>query len=374
MHRAPLLTDGVVTLRAHREDDVPRVLEQCEDPDMQRWTTVPVPYTLDDAKTFVRHLVPGGWESDRSWDFAVTARDGDEEVFVGSMGLTNHGGGRAVLGYGTHPAARRRGYTERAARLLLGWGFAERDLQVVDWFAYRGNWASRRLAWRLGFDVVPGRHWSEQRGAQVEAWYGSLSAGEELAPRHPWFDVPVLRGGGVVLRPPAERDRPGIAATQADERTRWFSEGPRTREPDLGWDGQPFVETCRALAARGELVAWTVADPTDDTYLGHVQLAVEHRRQAGLGFMAHPGARGRGHTTAAARLALQHALVPWEDGGLGLRRVTAWAAASNEASRRLLRTIGMSDGGRVRDAVLLGDGTWDDEVVHDLLAEEWLSR
>ena len=35
----PLLTDGVVTLRAHRRADVPAVLEQCEHPLSQRWTT-----------------------------------------------------------------------------------------------------------------------------------------------------------------------------------------------------------------------------------------------------------------------------------------------------------------------------------------------
>ena len=51
----------------------------------------------------------------------------------------------------SHPWARGRGVMERALRLLLEWGFAERDLQTVIWLARRGNWASRRLAWRLGF-------------------------------------------------------------------------------------------------------------------------------------------------------------------------------------------------------------------------------
>ena len=74
MTRVPTLTDGVVTLRGHTEDDVPAVLEQCTDAATQAWTTVPVPYTLDDAKTFVRHLVPGGWEADAEWGFAVTAK------------------------------------------------------------------------------------------------------------------------------------------------------------------------------------------------------------------------------------------------------------------------------------------------------------
>ncbi|GAB3992272.1 GNAT family N-acetyltransferase [Nocardioides marmoraquaticus] len=374
MTRAPLLTDGVVTLRAHREDDVRRVLEQCEDPEMQRWTTVPVPYTLDDAKTFVRHLVPGGWESDRSWEFAVTARDGDEELFVGSMGLVDRGGGRAEIGYGTHPAARRRGLTERAARLLLAWGFAERDLQVVDWFAYRGNWASRRLAWRLGFDVVPGRCWSEQRGTQVASWYGSLVAGEEMSPRHPWFDVPVLRGDGVTLRPLAERDLPRIVETRSDPVLQHWLQGPRDTAPHTLESHADFLDSRHEPVAAGTGLAWTVADPVTDVYLGQVTLfGVQHRREAELAYWAHPDARGRGVTGSAVRLALRHCFVPWEDGGLGLRRLYADAADGNTASQRLLVAAGFREVGRKRADTLLGDGRWADSLLYDLLVDEWVS-
>src|SRR4051794_14334692 len=49
MLTAPTLTDGTVTLRAHRADDVQGSFEQCQDPVSQRWTTVPVPYTLEHA-------------------------------------------------------------------------------------------------------------------------------------------------------------------------------------------------------------------------------------------------------------------------------------------------------------------------------------
>ena len=38
-HDVPTLTDGVVTLRAHGEDDVRGVLEQSTDPVSQAWTT-----------------------------------------------------------------------------------------------------------------------------------------------------------------------------------------------------------------------------------------------------------------------------------------------------------------------------------------------
>lgn len=373
MTSVPTLSDGVVTLRRHREDDVPAILEQCTDPAVQAWTSVPALYTLDDARTFVRHQVPGGWESDRYWGFAVTARDADGvERFAAGVGLAHHGDGLAEIGYATSPWARGRGLTERACRLLLRWGFAERDLQAVEWVAKRWNWPSRRLAWRLGFAVGRERHWMQQRGVLVPAWHGTLARGEDLSPRHPWYDVPVLRDEHLVLRPVADADLPRMLECLADPVMQHFSEGPRERAPHTIERWPDLVEERREWAARGEAVAWTVADPGTDLHLGLVQLFdLHHRRQAELGFWAHPDARGRGLTTRAVRTALRHAFVPWDDGGLGLRRVHAHAASANAASCRVLTSAGLHQVGRTRREALLGDGTWGDTTRFDLLAEEW---
>ena len=145
----PTLTDGVVTLRAHREDDVAGVLEQSTDPLSQAWTTVPVPYTPDHAKRFVREVMPGGWLTDQEWGFAVEY-DGR---YAATVTLRNEGERRAEIAYASHPRIRGTGAMERALRLLLGWGFdgAGPGLHTVVWWANRGNWPSRRLAWRLGF-------------------------------------------------------------------------------------------------------------------------------------------------------------------------------------------------------------------------------
>jgi RimJ/RimL family protein N-acetyltransferase len=76
---------------------------------------------------------------------------------------------------------------ERALRLLLAWGFEARDLHTVIWWAFAGNWASRKLAWRLGFSFDGSvRQWLEHRGALVDGWVGTLVAGEPLQPREDW--------------------------------------------------------------------------------------------------------------------------------------------------------------------------------------------
>ena len=52
----PVLTDGTVTLRAHRRADVDAIVELCNDPEMLRWTTVPRPYRKADALRFLAQV------------------------------------------------------------------------------------------------------------------------------------------------------------------------------------------------------------------------------------------------------------------------------------------------------------------------------
>jgi RimJ/RimL family protein N-acetyltransferase len=76
---------------------------------------------------------------------------------------------------------------ERALRLLLGWGLEARTLRTVIWWAHAGNWASRKLAWRVGFSYDGCiRQWLTDRGDLVDGWVGTLVAGEPLQPREDW--------------------------------------------------------------------------------------------------------------------------------------------------------------------------------------------
>ncbi len=54
----------------------------------------------------------------------------------------------------------------------------------------------------------------------------------------------------------------------------------------------------------------------------------------------HPAARDRGVMTKACGLAVRHGFVPLEDGGLGLSRVTTYAAVDNLASGHVIESVG----------------------------------
>src|SRR5437763_16912742 len=67
----PVLTDGTVRLRPHRPQDAVAIVEQCTDPDSVRFTTVPRPYTLPQAREFLelvcRERQDASPTSVRSW-------------------------------------------------------------------------------------------------------------------------------------------------------------------------------------------------------------------------------------------------------------------------------------------------------------------
>lgn len=370
----PTLTDGVVTLRAHRDSDIEDCYEQCQDPVSQAWTTVPIPYAMEDARRFVREVMPGGWASDQEWGFAVEAPEADGTLrYAGTVSLRNEGEHRAEIAYGSHPWVRGTGHVERALRLLLGWGLrpsAEggRGLETVIWWANDGNWASRKVAWRLGFSFDGAvRRWLPQRGVLHDAWVGSLRHDEPREPRTPWLDVPRIEGERVRLRPHRPDDLERVVEGGSDERTAYW----------LGRLPQPYDRAQAAwfLAHRSEGMAagtdlhWMLADPATDVALGTVSLMHLHEGMAEIGYWAHPQARGRGVMTEAVRLASRHAVIDVEDGGLGLHRVHATVAVDNTASRHVLEANGYTFIGTERRSVLVRDGMHDG-AAYELLAED----
>ncbi len=368
----PTLTDGLVTLRAHTADDARGSWEQCQDPVSQQWTTVPVPYAMSDAREFVEGIVPRGWREDRDYAFAVQARDGEGvERYAGTISLRPEGSRRAEVAYGSHPWCRGQGVMERALRLLLEWGFTDLDLAMVVWWANKGNWASRKLAWRLGFTMEGTvRSWLPQRGELRDGWVGTLLREDPREPTSPWHDVPTIMGPGVTLRAFRDDDAPGIQEACADERIQhWLRDVPR---PYTLGDARAFLEQRREKHATGAGLSWAVADPGTDELLANVSLFdLRPGRDAEVGFWTHPAARGRGVMTEACRLVVRHAFVPEEDGGLGLRRLRATAADGNAASVHVIRANGFTSVGREREGARLGDGTPVDLLVHDLLESEW---
>jgi RimJ/RimL family protein N-acetyltransferase len=145
----PILTDGVVTLRAWRPADAPAVCDACQDPLIARHTYVPQPYALADAEGFISNCTRARETGSTAAGFAIV--DADSDRVLGSMSRPPLGGDRASFGYWLAPWARGRGVATRALRLIADWTQATTSAIRLELYTDVDNPASGRVAERAGF-------------------------------------------------------------------------------------------------------------------------------------------------------------------------------------------------------------------------------
>ena len=184
----PILSDGRLVLRPPTSADAPDIALGCQDPEIIRWTSVPSPYDISDARTFLNdRLTPTQWWRNPTW--VITEAD---NRWIGTVDLRPDGAGAAEIGYMIAPGQRGRGVGTAAIRLACTWALSQGGMQVITWRSLTGNVASRALAQRVGFRIQTEtqRLGLAHRGERVDSWYGELLA-SDLAPSSP--SMPVSR-------------------------------------------------------------------------------------------------------------------------------------------------------------------------------------
>lgn len=163
-----------VVLRPLVSADIDAVFRACQDPDTQRYTTVPVPYTQEDAVRFVEEQAPAAADSGRMAIFAVSTSP-DGSTFDGSIDLRFGDGHDADVGYAIAPWARRQSAGSDALRTICRWGFTDHAIERIGWEAVVGNWPSRRTAEKVGFQFEGTcRQLTVLRGVRYDAWIAGL--------------------------------------------------------------------------------------------------------------------------------------------------------------------------------------------------------
>ena len=192
----PVLSDGVVLLRLPAVKDAPDIAEACQDPDTVRWTTIPSPYTLEDAEAWVAEHGVGEQGFERWWGAPTWAITHGGDRWGGTVDFRLDGAGGAEVGYLVAPWLRGNQVATRALRLACSWAFNAQGLQVIRWYANVGNDSSRTVATKVGFrvhrDTV--RLGLVQRGTRVDGWIGDLLPGDlaEAGIRRSPFSGPTL--------------------------------------------------------------------------------------------------------------------------------------------------------------------------------------
>ncbi|MEW2142525.1 GNAT family N-acetyltransferase [Micromonospora vinacea] len=363
MEPVEIIEDGVL-LRPWRETDAEAVHRACQDPDIQRWTTVPRPYLPEHAHGFVTGMSRNAWAEGTGAPFAVC--DPGTGELLGSCGLISidrHGTGE--VGYWTAPWARRRGLMVRATRALARWSFDTLGLRRLLWQGEVGNHASRLVALRAGFRIDGRLRLADSAThSGADGWIGSLLPGEvpavgstgpagpgTLAARRAAVfgrPQPVLFAttgdGELRLRPMEEQDLDAVVQTSQDPETiRWTT----VPDPYERADAQGYQAYGRNAWARGDAACFVIADP-DDRYVGTLDLRLSPADPllADVGFVTAPAARGQGYLPAALV-----ALSAWGFSTLGLSRIEWRANVGNTASRRAAEKAGFLVEGTARGGV-----------------------
>lgn len=133
-------------LRPLQPDDAEWIYRACQDAEVQRWTTVPRPYTHEHAESFVRNQA-----GERLANAIIDARSGEPAGVAGIHHITD---GVATVGYWVAPWARRRGAASTAIRILPSIAAHLGVVRSVRATIAETNTASRRTAERAGFALA----------------------------------------------------------------------------------------------------------------------------------------------------------------------------------------------------------------------------
>ena len=133
-------------LRALQPHDAEWIYRACQDPDIQRWTMVPRPYTREHADSFV---VDCGGELAA---YAIVTSASDEPI--GVTGLHHVRDGVASVGYWVAPWGRGHGAAANALRVLRTLIHQNTQAHTVRALIAETNIASRRTAERAGFTLT----------------------------------------------------------------------------------------------------------------------------------------------------------------------------------------------------------------------------
>ncbi|ETK31327.1 GNAT family N-acetyltransferase [Microbispora sp. ATCC PTA-5024] len=306
---------------------------------------------------WLSHGVHELWRSGQGIHLAMFSKEG----VVGSISLfkAQWGAGTAEVGYGVHPAHRRRGYATEAVRGLTSRLLGEGVLRRVELRANADNVASVRVAEKAGFTregLLRGAGF-EDDGPHDLLVFGLLQGdGRPGLQRR-------IESDRLVLRPFARRDAFDIVDAVRDdpEINRWMTWA-------AGYTLERALEWCTRLAhsAGPGYGGHFAIEPRDGGRLAGaigVQREDHERGDAELGYWLAPWARGNGYAAEATRMVAAYLF------SLGFHRVHLLVARGNLASQAVARRAGFIEEGILRQALPVAGGRAD-AIIYSVLNGE----
>lgn len=142
-------TDRLV-MRPFEEADVPALADMMNDELVTAWTSVPHPYTLDDAREWVARRAPAVRAEGRGIVFAVSEFLTQRLVGTVHLDRTDWRCRSTEVAYVTAPWARGEGYACESAHAVAQWLFRDRKFERLELRTAADNTASQQVAQKIG--------------------------------------------------------------------------------------------------------------------------------------------------------------------------------------------------------------------------------
>ncbi len=138
-----------VILRPWRESDATQLAELVQDRQIPRFTRVPSPYKLKDAKQFIRERKEK-WKKKSDFGFAIISKK--EKQLLGSIGIcrVDMRDKKTEMGYWIGNPFRRKGYASEAIALMFDFAFKKLGLNRIVIKCDTKNKASRKVIEKAG--------------------------------------------------------------------------------------------------------------------------------------------------------------------------------------------------------------------------------
>ena len=178
----PTLTTEQLRLDAVTPADTSAVFEYCNDPALQHYVPVPVPYTRAAAASYTEGYAPKA-----PWLWAI--RSSGDTSLLGVIELKPRELRSAEIGYWLGLPHRGRGIMTEAAVAIIDFGFSTDGaaLTHIDWCAVVGNLGSATVAQRIGMSYEGMRRQSlPHRDHRRDAWFASILSTDARSLKPGW--------------------------------------------------------------------------------------------------------------------------------------------------------------------------------------------
>ena len=145
----PVLVDKALMLRPWHLDDVNSVYEICQDPMIQEFTTIPVPYTQEIAELWVRSSPQKYLEREKISLAGIRNGEIALSISLHSIHEFDHVG---EIGYWVSPQARGEGLASHAVAMLTDFAFAI-GFRRITAITLPENLASQKTLLNAGFEL-----------------------------------------------------------------------------------------------------------------------------------------------------------------------------------------------------------------------------